>query len=204
MLEQLYTPWACTANPGFDILMAEKENKEKVIIFIDGSNVYHILKQAFPNKKPYDFNFEKFAKYIAGNRNLIQTYYYNVPLDIMFDKDKYVKQQKFFDKIKRIPGFTFVLCRMQKRKVDGKIIYEAKEDDIHLAVDMVKLAYNDAYDTAILVSSDGDFVPAVLAVKEKSKNVENIGFENKFSYHLQQECDRFVKLKKEIIGGFFN
>jgi uncharacterized LabA/DUF88 family protein len=42
---------------------------------------------------------------------------------------------------------------------------------------MVKLAYNKAYDTAILVSSDGDFVPAVKAIKERGIKVENIGFE---------------------------
>jgi uncharacterized protein (TIGR00288 family) len=68
---------------------------------------------------------------------------------------------------------------------------------------MVKLAYNDAYDIAILVSSDGDFVPAIKAVKEIGKNVENIGFENKFSYHLQQESDKFIKLKKETVISFF-
>ena len=79
-----------------------------------------------------------------------------------------------------------------------------KEDDIHLAVDMVKLAYNGAFDTAILVSSDGDFVPAIQAVKQKGKNVENIGFENKFSYHLKQECDKFILLKKEVVKNFFN
>ena len=50
---------------------------------------------------------------------------------------------------------------MQKVKIDGKEIYQVKEDDIHLAVDMVRLAFNNAYDTAILVSSDGDFNPAV-------------------------------------------
>ena len=93
---------------------------------------------------------------------------------------------------------------MQKKKSNNKIIYEAKEDDIHLAVDMVKLAYNDAYDIAILVSSDGDFVPAIQAVKEKGKNVENIGFENKFSYHLQQTCDKFLKLKKTEVEKFFS
>ncbi len=92
---------------------------------------------------------------------------------------------------------------MQKRKKNGKIIYEVKKDDIYLAVDMVKLAYNNAYDTAILVSSDGDFVPAIQAVKEIGKNVENIGFENKFSYHLQQQSDRFFKLKKEFVKDFF-
>ena len=93
---------------------------------------------------------------------------------------------------------------MQKKKLNNKIIYEAKEDDIHLAVDMVKLAYNDSYDIAILVSSDGDFVPAIQAVKEKGKNVENIGFENKFSYHLQQTCDKFSKLKKTEVEKFFS
>jgi uncharacterized protein (TIGR00288 family) len=69
---------------------------------------------------------------------------------------------------------------------------------------MVKLAYNNAYDSAILVSSDGDFVPAIQAVKEKGKNVENIGFENKFSYHLQQVCDRFTKLRKDVVEQFFS
>ncbi len=131
-------------------------------------------------------------------------YYYNAPLDITLDLKTYMKQQQFFDKIKRIPKFNFVLCRMQKRKVNGKTIYEVKEDDIHLAVDMVKLAYTNAYDVAILVSSDGDFVPAVKAVKETGKTVENIGFENKFSYHLQQECDRFTKLNKNIVETFFD
>jgi len=183
--------------------MEQKEGK-RIIIFIDGSNLYHIVKKLLPDKKPNDFNFEKFVRYLAAGRDLIRTYYYNVPLDIMQDLDSYMKQQRFFDKIKRIQKFTFVLCRMQKRKVDGKIIYEVKEDDIHLAVDMVKLAYTDAYDAAILVSSDGDFVPAVQAVKEKGKNVENVGFENKFSYHLQQESDKFIKLRKEIVESFFD
>ena len=93
---------------------------------------------------------------------------------------------------------------MQKVKINGKTVYQVKEDDIQLAVDMVKLAYNNAYDTAILVSSDGDFVPAVKAIKEIGKNVENIGFENKFSYHLRQECDKFTKLMKNEVSAFFD
>ena len=184
--------------------MAEKTNKERVMIFIDGSNIYHILKNLFPGKKPNDFDFEKFVEYLSKDKKLVRVYYYNAPLDREKDEDSYIKQQKFFDKIQRIPKFTFVLCRMQKKKSNNKIIYEAKEDDIHLAVDMVKLAYNDAYDTAILVSSDGDFVPAVQAAKEKGKNVENIGFENKFSYHLQQTCDTLTRLKKKEVEEFFD
>ena len=180
------------------------EDEERVIIFIDGSNHYHIIKEMFNSKKSMDFNFEMFVKELSGKRKLVRVYYYTAPLDRKKDENTYIKQQKFFEKLRRIPNFNLVLCRMQKVKIDGKIIYQVKEDDIHLAVDMVKLAFNKAYDTAILISSDGDFVPAVKAVKETGRNVENIGFESKFSYHLKQECDKFRKLNKEEVSRFFD
>ena len=178
---------------------------KRVMIFIDGSNLYHILKRMFKSsKRLMDFDFEKFSKKITGNRKLVRVYYYTVPLDRMKDEETYMKQQKFFDKLRKIPNFKLILCRMQKVKIDGKTVYQVKEDDIHLAVDMVKFSYNDAYDVAILVSSDGDFVPAIKAVQEIGKNVENIGFENVFSYHLKQECNDFRKLSKKEVAQFFD
>lgn len=175
------------------------------MVFIDGSNHYHIIKNMFRgSKKMIDFNFEKFIHHIVGNRKLIRAYYYNSPLDISYNLSSYTKQQQFFDKIQRIPNFELILCRLQKQRINGKMVYLVKEDDIHLAVDMVKFAYNDSYDTAILVSTDGDFVPVVLAVKEIGKTVENIGFETKFSYHLRSECDNFKKLKVKDVEKFFN
>ena len=180
------------------------ESKEKIAVFIDGSNHYHILKNFFSkSKKMIDFNFEKFINLIKKGRTLVRVYYYTAPLDINKDKETYSRQQKFFEKLKRTPNFELILCRMQKVKIDGKLVYQVKEDDIHLAVDMVKLAYKDAYDTAILVSSDGDFVPAINAVKEKGKRIENIGFSNKFSYHLKQVCDKFRKINKEELEECF-
>ncbi len=179
------------------------KEKERIIIFIDGSNLYHLVKQLCPDEKQADFSFPKFLKKIVGNRNLVRVYYYNCPLDISKNFEAYRSQQKFFEKLREIPNFKLILCRMQKIKINGKIIYQVKEDDIHLAVDMVKLAYNNAYDTAILVSSDGDFVPAINAVQEIGKKVENIGFEHKFSFHLKKVCDKFLKLKKPEVEEFF-
>jgi len=109
--------------------------------------------------KAINFDFETFVKNLTKDNKLISVYYYNSPLDRKKDEGAYRRQQKFFDKIKKIPNFNLILCRMQKIKIDGKIIYQVKEDDINLAVNMVKLAYTNSYDTAILVSSDGDFVP---------------------------------------------
>ncbi|MBU0466682.1 MAG: NYN domain-containing protein [Nanoarchaeota archaeon] len=179
------------------------KEKEKIIVFIDGSNLYHLVKQLCPDEKQINFSFQKFLKKIVGDRNLVRVYYYNCPLDRNRDNRAYRSQQKFFQRLKEIPNFKLILCRMQKVKINGKTIYQVKEDDIHLAVDMVKLAYNNAYDTAILVSSDGDFVPAINAVQEIGKKVEDIGFEHKFSFHLKQVCDKFLKLKKIEVEKFF-
>ena len=47
-----------------------------------------------------------------------------------------------------------------------------KKVDINIAIDIISLAYEDAYDMAVLISGDGDFVPVVKKVKELDKNVE--------------------------------
>jgi len=177
---------------------------DRVMVFIDGSNLYHILKSIYGESKELNaFDFNKFIQIILKNRKLIRTYYYNAILDQKKDHKKYSKQQKFFEKLKLIPDFQVVLCRMQKDFVDGKTSYSVKEDDIYIATDMIKLAYANAYDVAILVSTDGDFVPAVKAVKETGKKVENVGFEKKFSWHLKQTCDRFLILSKRDLDRCF-
>lgn len=172
---------------------------------MDGSNLYYILRDLYgKDRSLLKFNFEKFVKFLANERKLIRTYYYTAPLDQEKDPDKYAKQQQMFETLKKIQDFQLVLCRMQKEHKNGKIVYTVKEDDIHLAVDMLTLAYNDAYDSAVLVSSDADFIPVIKAIKVIGKKAENIGFENKFSWHLKQECDRFRQLSKRDLDQCFD
>ena len=51
---------------------------------------------------------------------------------------------------------------------------QEKAVDVKLAVDLLELA--DIYDTAIIVSGDGDYVPVVQAVKNRGKRVVNVSF----------------------------
>jgi len=166
------------------------------MIFIDGSNFYHGLRKNIV--KNIDINFEKLGKMISGDRTLIRMHYYNAPLDQKMNPEKYKKQQKFFDALRNIPNFRLVLVRLQKRIIDGKTIYAVKGDDIYIATDMIVLATKNAYDTAVLVSGDGDFVPAVNAVQEMGKKVENY-FKSGHSWHLRQTCDRSVLMDKKFI-----
>ena len=60
-------------------------------------------------------------------------------------------------------------------------------------------AFDDQYDTAILITQDGDFVPAVQEVQRLHKNVENVHFEKSY---LSSMCNKFVCFTKEIIDPY--
>lgn len=166
------------------------------MVFIDGSNFYHGLRK---NIGKADIDFSRLAAAISGKRKFVRTHYYNAPLDQQADPAKYSKQQRFFDRLRNTPNLKLILVRLQKRMIEGKLVYVVKGDDIHLATDMIVLASKNAYDTAVLVSGDGDFVPAVRAVQEMGKRVENYYFKSGHSWHLRQTCDNSVLMDKDFI-----
>ncbi len=179
----------------------------RVSIFIDGNNFYYGLKKIYGNSKNLaNFNFEKFCGFLANKRDICSIFYYNAPLDITKDIEKYKSQQRFFEKIKRIPKFNLILCKLLKRKIKetNKFYYIIKEDDIYMAVDLVKGAFKDAYDTAVLVSGDGDFVPAVRVAQEEKKIVENAYFKKSASNNLKQNCNESILLTKAILDKCFD
>jgi uncharacterized LabA/DUF88 family protein len=197
--------------------------EERVVIFIDGSNLYHMLKEEYPAKK---VDYKKLADKMVNGRKLIRVYYYNSPLSSS-QKDSYSKQQKFFQRIKELPYFEIKLGRLEKRvqyldetgikakfgeeklktviEVFGtKIEYSVeKGTDVNIAVDMLEYANRNAYDTAILVSADGDFARSVTAVKDLGKHVEVAATKRKFSYHLKNCCDKCVHLDDVVSNCFF-
>ena len=180
---------------------------KRVAIFIDGNNFYFGLRKLYgKNKSLKNFNFEKFAQFLSKKDSVVAIYYYNALLDKEHNPEKYESQKEFFEILKKIPNFHLILCKLLKRNITGtnKFYYIIKEDDIRMAVDMVENACNDNFDIAILVSGDGDFVPAVLSVKKKNKFVENIYFKNSSSRNLKNFCDKSLELKKEILDSFFN
>jgi uncharacterized LabA/DUF88 family protein len=178
----------------------------KVSIFIDGNNFYHGLKRIYANSKSLmGFDFDKFICFLAEKREVVSIYYYNARLDKNENPHKYETQGKFFDKLRIIPKFNLVLCKLLKRKIKStnEYYYVLKEDDIHMAVDMVEGGADNKFDVAILISGDGDFVPAVESLKRRSKSVENVYFKLSSSRSLIEHCDKSIELTKEILDKFF-
>ncbi|MFH0904415.1 MAG: NYN domain-containing protein, partial [Methanobacteriota archaeon] len=89
------------------------------------------------------------------------------------------------------------------RLVNRNGVYVEKGVDIYLAVDMLRYAFDDTYDTAILVSGDGDFASAVSAVRDLGKHVEHAYFRTGESIHLRESCDVRVDLDAGFLKPCF-
>ena len=176
---------------------------DRVCIFIDGSNFYHALKSA---GWPLTVDFGKLSAHLAGkDRRHIHTYYYNAPLlrpranDSNFAAvdERCRSQQRFFNALRFIPNLTFRAGRLQRLPAGGHV---EKGVDVMLAVDMLRLAYKDRYDVAVLVSSDADYKYAVEAVKEEAgKMVELHQVEGSKAYDLITACSDYRPISKKVI-----
>jgi len=155
---------------------------ERVAIFIDGSNLYHCLRDQFGKTR---FDMEILRDKLCANRKLIRTHYYNAMIAQQIDPVAYQNQQRFFQALANISYFEIHLGRLEPR---GNTSVE-KDVDVRLAVDMVTGAYRDNYDTAIIVSGDGDFAYAVQAVKDRGKHVENACPRRGLATLLRDTCD---------------
>jgi uncharacterized protein (TIGR00288 family) len=71
--------------------------------------------------------------------------------------------------------------------------------DIALAIDLLDLAFHNTYDTAIIITGDGDFSRAVEIVQRMGKHVGNSITRSCLSNHLQQTCDKTILLDKDFL-----
>ncbi|NPB06538.1 MAG: NYN domain-containing protein [Aquificae bacterium] len=168
---------------------------ERVMIFIDGSNVFHGLRAL--NVK---IDYSKLVEFLRDGRTLVRAYFYTaVPQEKDVKKgspewESLQRQKRFLDELSFM-GIKVKTANLRKLP-SGEML--EKEVDIMLATDMLALAFRDAYDTAVLVSGDSDFIHMVEEVQRMGKRVENATFKKTSSYQLRRTCDRFILLDDHL------
>ncbi|MHB9034312.1 MAG: NYN domain-containing protein, partial [Anaerolineae bacterium] len=106
---------------------------ERVVVFIDGSNLYMGLRQEMPNAR---IDMGRFAAKLCGaGRKLVRTYYYYAPVEQDDDPELYRMQQPFLKALRNIPYFQVQLGKLE-RTPSGQ--YIEKGIDVYLATDMLK------------------------------------------------------------------
>ena len=169
---------------------------DRVAIFIDGSNLYHALKNNFGR---YDLYFTGFITKLCAARPLFRTYYYNILQDPNKWVETYKEQHEFIEVLNKTP---YLEVRLGSTKVAQGVPVE-KGIDVMLATDLLYFAWNNSYDVAVLVSGDSDFGYALQAVKNMGKHVEVAYFENVVSKDLLDIADNRHLLDRNFFSGLW-
>ncbi len=170
----------------------------RTIVFIDGQNLYHGAKDAWrpkpavgSSKYSYpSYDVEKLAQYLVAkvtNRVLTQIRFYTGVPDPTLGTTEYFWHSFWTSKIRHLKNHGVEVYR-------GRINYgQEKGVDVSLAIDLVRLTYEQQYEVAIIVSQDWDFGPAVRLAKEIAKNQgRQLVFESCFPYGPGSKSSRGV------------
>lgn len=176
------------------------EEKQRIVIYIDGSNLYFKLKKyAIPNTS--QFNYRGLCRHLVKDEILTSIHYY-VGLVQPTRNDFYTQkihkgQLTLFN---TLIEQNIILSKGYLMKTNN--VYHEKGVDVNIAVDLLVGAYENHYDTALLLSSDTDLIPAIVKVKNLKKKVGYIGFAHSPSTALKNYATFFRLLNKEELKPF--
>lgn len=179
---------------------------KRAIVFVDGSNWYHKLKALLAPlglKPRVDFDLRGFTGSLVHPDELLGVRYY---IGQVRRKRGDPKSEELYAKQQQLIAF------LQRQKVDvgfGHLFpypngtFHEKGVDILLAIEMIRLAFDDAYDVAYLLSSDTDLVPAVQECHRLRKEVVYVGSSlHGQSFGLTKAADRTILLQPKDVGHF--
>lgn len=156
----------------------EQINRGRVAIFIDGSNLFYAALQL-----GVEIDYTKLLNRLTGSSRLLRSFFYT-------GVDRANEKQQGFLLWMRRNGYR-VITKDLVQLPDGS---KKANLDVEIAVDMLSLV--GSYDTAILVSGDGDLAYAVNAVSYKGVRVEVLSLRSMTSDSLINVADRYTDLEQ--------
>ncbi|MEH2451614.1 LabA-like NYN domain-containing protein [Nostoc sp.] len=159
-----------------DSLIINSLNRGRVAIFIDGLSLFHTALQL-----GIEIDYVKLLCRLTNGSRLLRAFFYT-GIDINNEKQQ---------------GFLLWMRRNGYRVVAKELIVPAENLkksnlNVEIAVDMITLA--PYYDTAVLVSGDGDLAYAVNAVSRMGVRVEVVSLQTTTSESLIDVADCFIDL----------
>lgn len=149
--------------------------RDRVISFIDGFNLYHAI-AALGNSAFKWLDLRKLSQEFTHplKEELTRVLYFST---IASHRNQAAQmRQRTYLRALELRGVKTILGQFkQKDRECCKCFarytgYEEKETDVNIALDLVDLAYQDAYDRAILITNDSDQVPTIRRVLERFPN----------------------------------
>lgn len=172
----------------------------RVAVYIDGSNLYHKLKD-LKIEKTTEFDYFGLCNLLARKRKIVSYRYYVGAVRAKngdpVSQSKRYGQQKLFNHLS-CQG----ICLKQGYLMENGGTFHEKGVDVKIAVDLLVGAYDDLYDVAILLSSDTDLIPAIKKIRHLGKELEYVGFSHNPSFALQKNATLSRLLLRDDLEEF--
>jgi uncharacterized LabA/DUF88 family protein len=156
----------------------------RTICFIDNS---YIFRGSY--KHQWRVDFRKLVDALARDGAIWQTYFFASEED-----PPNSDQTNLYKYLRLALHFEVNLYPLRKRQMRCNACgnewssYSEKAAAIGMATTLVSLAYNNAFDTAILVTGDSDFLDPIRTVKDLGKKVELAAWRDSIAQDLEMEA----------------
>jgi len=154
-------------------------DNKRLMIFIDGSNVYKEAKRHFGQDCQIDY--PKLIEELSQNEDFIRAYFYGSKLE--------GRNEAFFKSL-NYKGIKTIIKTLKER--EGR--YIEKGIDVALATDLLALGFRGAFDVAIVVSGDGDLKNVIERVQSVGRIVKVAFFTNSMAEELKLISDENIFL----------
>lgn len=182
---------------------------DRTAVFIDGSNFFKDFEEL--HIYSYQIEWDRLILDLIGPRDIEYALYYDCPKRAMGDEgpselqniaDQKRRQGQFFSLLRKIPWMEIRFGRLEKResKCCGKPHLMEKGVDVQIAADMITGAIDGRFDTAYLISHDGDFSYTIESVRKYGRKcyVATPGE----SFHLGKVANAFIRLDALRLNSF--
>ncbi len=156
----------------------------KFMVFIDGSNVFHGCRDL-----KFQISYEKFLPILKEDKNVIRVFFYSGVKPPVSNEKKFLKMLGHLEMeiTTKLLKTRSVRCNSCKKVAK---IFTEKGIDASLSTDLLWYAFQNAYETAIIVTGDADFIPPIERVRLMGKRIELWAFKHSIGNELKSKVDK--------------
>lgn len=190
----------------------------RVMVFIDYQNFNINLREHYKDKQLKTINYGALGREINNvipfSSEVIKTFLFAYkPCEKLMELEYYQKYYNWLEGMKNTPYLEIIEGRQEIRTYnnvtfdinDPKTYYtEEKETDINMATHMLSKGFQNAYDIAILVSGDTDYIKVVETLHNIGKIVVVAHFKHQNINRYNGICDANVVLYDDMLNKAAN
>ena len=182
---------------------------ERVIVYVDGFNLYYGLRdQGW--RRYYWLNIKRLSEQLLkpGQQLISVKYFTSLVSPTLSDPDKNRRQVAYLDALRTMPDCHIIyghyLRSMQKCRSCGATweVQNEKMTDVNIATELMVDAFQDSFDTALVISGDSDLSGPIEAVHRlfSGKRVVVVFPPGRSSKRLMKVANAFITIRRNTLS----